>query len=231
MAERREFPWWVKAIVYVAVPVGVIIVVYKLISDWLMGPINAIKDLWQRQYNDYVAEMKEYAEKGLITSPDYQEVLNRKSTAIQQTEKSYVQLSMNLQATITTCVAIIVAGLATVGIAREIIDKWSKRVSGQAQTAKGQDYVCVCALAEDLAARGKLTEASGLVTAMQNYFNTVDAPFMKQQISYYQSILPTLTGAELLYANFLINAYTTELAAIPVWFASLPPILMAGVKT
>jgi ABC-type transport system involved in cytochrome bd biosynthesis fused ATPase/permease subunit len=229
MAEerRKEVPWWVKAIVYVAVPVGVIVAVYKIISDWLMGPVNALKDLWQKQYTDYVAEMKEYAEKGLITSPDYQEILNRKSSSMQQTEKSYAQLSMNLQATITTCVAIVVAGLAIVGISRAIIDKWTKKTSGQVQTAKGQGYIAVCALAEDLAARGKLTEATSLVTAMQNYFNAVDAPFMQQQISYYQSMLPNLTGAELLYANFMITAYTTELAAIPVWFASLPPILTA----
>jgi hypothetical protein len=229
MAEerRKEVPWWVKAIVYVAVPVGVIVAAYKIISDWLMGPINALRDLWQKQYNDYVAEMKEYADKGLITNPDYQEILNRKSSSMQQTEKSYVQLSMNLQATITTCVAIVVAGLAIVGISRAIIDKWTKKTSGQVQTATGQGYIAACALAEDLAARGKLTEATGLVTAMQNYFNAVDAPFMQQQISYYQSMLPNLTGAELLYANFMITAYTTELAAIPVWFASLPSILTA----
>jgi ABC-type transport system involved in cytochrome bd biosynthesis fused ATPase/permease subunit len=229
MAEerRKEVPWWVKAIVYVAVPVGMIVAAYKIISDWLMGPVNALKDLWQKQYTEYVAEMKEYAEKGLITSPDYQEILNRKNRSIQQTEKSYAQVSMNLQATITTCVAIVVAGLVILGISRAIIDKWTKKTSGQVQTAIGQGYIAVCTLAEDLAARGKLTEATSLVIAMQNYFNAVEAPFMQQQISYYQSMLPNLTGAELLYANFIITAYTTELAAIPVWFASLPPILTA----
>jgi hypothetical protein len=224
---RQEVPWWVKALVYVAVPVGIIVAAYKIITDWLMGPINALKDLWQKQYNDYVAEMKEYAEKGLITSPDYQEILNRKNSAMQQTEKSYAELSMNLQGTIVTCVAIVVAGLTVIGVAKTIADTWLKRTSGQVQTAKGQAYVTTCVLAEDLAARGKLTEATGLVTAMQNYFNAVDAPFMQQQISYYQSMLPNLTGAELLYANFMITAYTTELAAIPIWFASLPPILTA----
>jgi hypothetical protein len=225
--ERKGVPWWVKAVVYVAVPVGVIVAAYKIISDWLMGPVNALKDLWQKQYNDYVAEMKEYADKGLMSNEDYQTVLDRKSSSMQQTEKSYAQLSMNLQATITECVAIVVAGLAIVGISKAIIDKWTKKASGQVQTAKGQGYIAACALAEDLAEKGKLTEATGLVTAMRDYFNTVDASFMQQQISYYQSMLPSLTGAELLYANFIITAYATELAAIPVWFASLPPILTA----
>ena len=196
-----------------------------------MGPLNAVRDLWKQQYEDWVNELIQYTneDNGNLTA-EHQTILDQKDKARQQTEATYVQIANNTQNLIIEALAIVVAGATAFGLGKAVIDKWRSKGEGQVQTAKGQSYIMICMLAEDLVNKGYPTQATALVTTMQNRFNNIDAPYMQAQITYYQSQLPTLVGWELLYAQYMINAYQVELAAIPMWFQALPPPILAEVK-
>lgn len=233
MAEQKGVPWYVKTIVYIAVPIGVLVLAYKLIMDWLMGPVNAVKDLWQKEYEDYVAELKQYSkEDGGNLTAEHQTILDQKTKVVQQTEATLVQITGQYYGIIEYAITlgfVVIVGYLSVTHGPEIIAKWKGLVKkGDVQTGKGQGYIAVCMLADDLAAQGYTSQATALVTTMLNRFNTVDAPFMQSQIAYYQSQLPLLVGWQLLYAQFVIQAYTTELATIPIWWTYLPPPILAG---
>lgn len=214
-----------KILVYVAVPIGALVVIYKILEMWFMGPINAIKDLWKQQYDDYVSELKSYVEedKGALT-PEHQTILDRKTNVMQQTEATFTELAKSPWDLLTLAVEIGGVVLA-VYLAPTIIKKWMDLAKGKAATAKGMSYIAVCSMADDLASKGRLVEATALATTMQTRFYNIDLPFMQSQISYYQSLLPTLTGWQLLYAHFLIQTYTLEISSIPFFFSQLPPII------
>jgi hypothetical protein len=184
-----------------------------------------VKELWQSQYNDYVAELKKYSEEtgGALTSEQLT-ILERKEKQMQQTQATYVQTASGLYGLAATIVAIIAVALTFIGIYKYTIDKWIGKTKGQVQTATGQGYICALALADDLAARGYTSQAAALVTTMQSRFNNYTMPFMQSEIVRYQNLLPTLVGWELIYANYMIQAYTIEIAAIPTWFTYLPPL-------
>lgn len=235
MATEKGVPWWAKTIVYVALPIGVLVLVYKLITDWLMGPVNAVKDMWKQQYEDFVDELVRYSEEdeGNLT-PEHQTILygdengGGKAGLIQTTQRTLVQILGDYMGVIEFLI-VVVFGVAALYYAPAIISKWKGLVKkGDAQTGIGQGYIAACMLADDLAAKGYPTQATALVTTMQNHFSIVATPFMQGQISYWQSQLPYLTGWQLIYAQFVIQAYTIELATIPIWFTYLPPPILAG---
>ncbi|MEM2385423.1 MAG: hypothetical protein QXO67_00420 [Candidatus Bathyarchaeia archaeon] len=224
MAEEKGIPWWAKTIIYVAVPIGVLVIIWKVIESWFMGPVNAVKDLWEKQYNDFVKELKQYAEqdKGNLTA-EHQTILEQKRSQIAQTEKTFAQVSGRWD----YWIGYILLGVFTIigaYVAPAIISKWKGILKkGDVQSEVGQGYIAMCMMADDLAARGMLSEAATLTTVIATRFNNVDAPYMQQQIAYWQSQMPTLVGWELLYASYIITAYQVTLTMVPVWISYLPP--------
>jgi len=220
---QQEIPPWAKTLLYIGLPIGALIVVYKIVSDWLSGPLNGVKELWQQQYNDYIKELKEFSEEtgGNLTSEQLI-ILDRKEKAMKQTEQTYVQIAQNTYGLLATCFGIAVAGLIAYGLLSKVVSKWQSKTQGQVQTTIGQGYIAALALADDLAERGYTTQATVLATTVRGQFNILHAPFMQTEITRFQNLIPTLTGWELFYAQYMVNAYTVELAAIPIWFTYLP---------
>jgi len=226
MAQEKEVPWWAKALAYIVVPIGVIFIIYKLISDWFLGPLKAVEDLWKKQYDDYVKELKQFAEEdeGALTE-EHQTILEGKRTQLSQTEKTYFQLVGRIDYWIGW---ILVGVFTIIGayVAPAIIKKWKDLVkSGDVQSEMGASYIAMCMIADDLAYNGYTSEAAALVTTINTRFENVDKPYMQAQIAYWQSQLPTLVGWELLYANYIITAYQTTINMVPIWLSYLPPIL------
>jgi hypothetical protein len=219
---QYEVPWWAKTLLYIGLPIGALIVVYKLASDWLSGPLNNVKELWQQQYNDYLKELKEFSEQtgGNLTTEQLT-ILDRKEAAMKQTQETYVQIAQGTYGLLATCFAIAVAGLVAFGLLSKVVNKWQSKTQGQVQSTIGQDYICALGIADDLAERGYTTQATALATTMKSQFASVYAPYMQAEITRFQNSIPTLTGWELMYASYMVNAYTVELAAIPIWFTYL----------
>ena len=231
MAEAKPTTKWVdvlsKLMLYVGLPIGVLVTVYYVLVNWFMGPVNAVKDLWEKQYNDYVAELKQYSEqdKGNLTA-EHQTILARKENMIVQTEKTFAQVSGRWD----YWIGVVLAGVFTIAglyLLPSIISKWKGLVKkGDVQSEMGQGYIAMCMMVDDLAARGLTTEATVLATVVSTRFSEVDAPYMQGQIAYYQSVLPTLTGWELLYASYIITAYQVTLQMVPVWMTYWPPPIL-----
>jgi hypothetical protein len=230
MAEAKPTPAWVdvlgKLVLYVGIPVGVLVVVWKVLESWFMGPVNAVKDLWEKQYNSFVDELKRYAEedKGDLTT-EHQTILEGKEKMIAQTEKTYAQVSGRFDYWIGVIIGAGVFLIAAKYILPDVIRAWKGRVkTGDVQSELGQGYIVMCMMIDDFAARGLTTEASVLATVTARRFETVDAPYMNSQIAYWQSQLPNLVGWQLLYAQYIITAYQTTIMMVPIWFSYLPPL-------
>jgi hypothetical protein len=228
MAAEKPSPWpevLKTLMLYVALPIGILVTIYYVLKNWFMGPVDAVKDLWEKQYNDYVNELKQYSEAdgGNLTS-EHQTILEGKSKQIAQTEKTFAQVSANWTYWLRD---VVYAGIFTIAgyyILKNIVLKWKNKVKpGDVQSEKGQGYIAMCMMVDDLAARGLTLEATRLATVVSSRFYEVDAPYMQQQIAYYQSVLPTLTGWELLYASYIITAYQVTLQMVPVWMTYWPP--------
>lgn len=228
-----------KLVLYVGIPIGVLILVYKVITDWLMGPVNALKDLWWKQYEDFVRELKEYSEEdnGNLT-PEHQTILygsgeknGGKAGILLNTERSIVNISKNTSL-LPDWAYWIIFGIILAYVAPPILKKWKDFIKkNDVQSGMGQAYIATCMLADDFANKGYIDIATNLTTVLQERFNTIDAPYMQSQITYYQSQLPNLVGWELLYAQWIIQAYQIELVNIPIWFTYLPPPILRRVKT
>jgi hypothetical protein len=200
--------------------------IFYLIYQYL--GLSQLTNLWKKQYEDYIKELKEYNEqdKGNLT-PEHLEILNRKSSLLQQTEASIVQTvtafwtQLGKLAELAMGVAITVAILF---FAPDIINKWKSLIAGKGGTAKAMSYIAICMTIEETAAKGEVIQASNLATVTQTYFATVDAPFMESEIARYQQIAQTVTGWMHYYALFMVQYYTLELQSIPYWFSMLPPL-------
>ena len=226
MPKKEEKYEWAKTLAIILVPAGALVGVFFILWQWITG--QQLINLWKKQYDDYVKELKQYAEQdnGNITS-EHQEILSRKENLLQQTEASIVQTLTqfwNQLARLAELAISIVAAIAAIYFAPAVIQKWADLIKGRGGTAKAMTYAARCMAIEDYAAKGQTTLASVLATVTQSYFNTVDMPFMQSEITRYQQIAQTATGWMYYYALFMIQYYTIELDAIPYWFSMLPPL-------
>jgi predicted PurR-regulated permease PerM len=225
LAKKKEYEW-AKTLAIILIPGGILIAIFYLLWQWITG--QQLINLWQKQYDDYVKELKQYAEQdnGNIT-PEHQEILNRKENLLQQTEASIIQtltVFWNNLARLAELAIWIVGAITVLYFAPAVIKKWADLIKGRGGTAKAMTYAARCMAIEDYAAKGQTTLASVLATVTQNYFQTVDMPFMQAEIARYQQIAQTASGWMYYYALFMIQYYTIELSSIPYWFSMLPPL-------
>jgi hypothetical protein len=227
MAAEKPSPWpevLKTLMLYVALPIGILVTIYYLLKSWFMGPLNTIEKMWETEYTEYFKELKEFSEAdgGNLTA-EHQTILAKKEEDIKRKEQTIPQLGGNLNDWISRVTDYIFI-IALVFLLPSIITKWKGLVKkGDVQSEKGQAYIAMCMMVDDLAARGLTLEATRLATVVSSRFYNVDTPYMQQQIAYYQSILPTLTGWELLYASYIITAYQVTLQMVPVWMTYWPP--------
>jgi predicted PurR-regulated permease PerM len=225
LAEKNKYEL-AKTLAVILIPAGFLIAIFYLLWQWITG--QQLINLWQKQYEDYVNEFKQYAEQdnGNIT-PEHQEILNRKENILQQTEASIMQtltVFWNNLFRLAELALWIATTYLAIKAAPDVIRKWADLIKGRGGTAKAMTYAARCVLIEDYAQKGQTTLASVLATITHNYFNTVDAPFMQAEIARYQQIAQTASGWMYYYALFMIQYYTIELSSIPYWFSMLPPL-------
>jgi hypothetical protein len=225
-AREAEWSETAKTVAIIVFPFIAFIGIFYILWMWLAG--QQFINLWKKQYEDYLKELKQYAEQdnGNIT-PEHLEILNRKENLLQQTEASIIQTQTvfwNQLGRLAELAIWIVGTIAALYFAPAVIKKWADLIKGRGGTAKAMTYAGRCMAIEDYAAKGQTTLASVLATVTQNYFYTVDMPFMQAEIARYQQIVQTASGWMYYYALFMIQYYTIELQSIPFWFSMLPPL-------
>ena len=218
---------------YIALPIGALVIIYKLVSDWLLGPAKHIESLLEQAIEEYMIEAKQYAEEdqGALTE-DHIMILDEKRKLIDQLQQTYIELT-KMPDWLVNAIYIITFAVAGRILLPKIVEIWKGRVkSGDVQSEMGASYIALCMLADDLAERGYTSYASALANTIAMRFENVDKPYMESQIAYWQSQLPNLTGWQLLYANYIITAYQVTINMVPIWISYLPPpvLEMAGIE-
>jgi predicted PurR-regulated permease PerM len=225
LAKNEKYEW-AKTLAIIVIPAAALVGIFYILWQWITG--QQLINLWQKQYDDYVKELKQYAEQdnGNIT-PEHQEILARKENLLQQTEAGIMQALTtfwNQLGRLAELALGIVATIAAVYFAPAVIKKWADLIKGRGGTAKAMTYAARCMAIDDYAAKGQTTLASLLATVTSTYFNTIDMPFMQSEITRYQEIAQTASGWMYYYALFMIQYYTIELESIPYWLSMLPPL-------
>jgi len=224
---------------YIVLPVGAIFFIYKIISDFLMGPFNTYKELWMKQYDEFIKELKQFAEEdeGALTEEHQTILFDGKLPLLRQTEKSMFEYGQGVFKTLDKYVSWFVEwvlGALSVYVGWKIFKEWKEtRIkTGDVQSEQGAAYIAMCMIADDLADRGFTSYASALARTIATRFENIDKPYMESQIVYWQSQLPNLVGWQLLYANYIITAYQITINMVPIWISYLPPPILeaAGIE-
>lgn len=226
MAEAKS-PWGdilSKLVLYVGVPVGVLVVIYALVTKLLTAGGEAFINLYKTQLDAYIAKMDRYAKEN-------NGVLN----AAQQASREDEQKAMN--ATLANAaqqygtpwgligtIAAVLLGILIIKEIPAIYNKW-KPVFEKPETAprsgKGAATIYECVLVDRLAAQGFLTTATNFLTTIQTTWNSVDVLMMQNEIASLQAQINAgvLTGIYLQMAQYTIQAYQFEIAVMPSIFA------------
>ena len=210
-----ETPLWAKLLLYGGALAGGFYVVYRVITDIVLGPIKTYHAMWVKQYTDLVNKMANYT----ISNPEgwtaaQQENVNQEQKILDVTTAGLANASSGLYDMVVEIAAVLGGiGLAAVVI-KAIIDKFKSSSGGTVRTAAGAGYIAICSFSQHIANNGFPVYATDLIATSTAMFEALDAPYMTQQIASIQALLPTLTGIQLIVAQQEIEALSIEMMAI-----------------
>ena len=222
---NQGIPWWGKLVLYGGIAVGGLAVVSMAISSFFLGPVNAYKDMWTKQYEALVNKMAAYTK----SNPDgwnssQQLNVNEEEKILDQTTKGLADSARGVYDLGTQ----IIVGLTVVGIsavvASKVVSYLKNRSGGQVRTAQGASYIAIMGFADYLNTNGYPINATNLISASQTMFQAYDLPYMQQTVSLLQAQLPNLVGVQLIVAQQMIEALNVEMATIPVWLSMPLPL-------
>jgi hypothetical protein len=227
LEEKKKFEvpdWLIKLILGgTAIGVGGYLLYY-----WLSGAAateEAKKQLekWSKEYAD---ELKKIASENRLPTSAEEYALKRKKEAMDEAYKKLAEASNYAYETVLRIfIAAISAGAAVVLISRLAKSYWETHVK-EVKTPSAAVQLLRESIAIDLHAAGLTTLAVALHTQTQTVFQTIYAPMMQAEIATLQAAIPTLTGLELMWAQFMLTSLQTELATtIPLIFTSAASIL------
>lgn len=216
--QSTGIPWWGKLVLYGGIVVGGIAVVSLAISSFFMGPVNAYKDMWAKQYEALLNKMANYTK----TNPEgwtapQQLNVNEEEKILDQTTQGLADAARGVYDLGTQ----IIIGLTTIGVsavvAAKVVSYLKSRTGGQVRTGQGAGYIAIMGFADYLATNGYPTYATNLISTSQTMFQAHDLPYMQQTVNIIQSQLPNLVGVQLIVAQQMIEALNIEMATIPIW--------------
>lgn len=216
---------WKKWLVYLGIGAGVVGAGYLFLSNFLVNPVSVYEKMFKDQYAALVKKMQTYTS----TNPDgwtpsQQQNVSQENSILSQTAAG---LAASSQGVIDLSIAI-VAGATAIGIsaviARAALRRFGDRTGGTVRTGQGAYTVTVSYLADTLAQQGYLIEATNLLATARQTFEVYDLPYMQQTVNALTESLPLLSGIDLIVTQQLIEAFTVEMAVIPVILA-LPPLI------
>jgi hypothetical protein len=224
--ERRiEVPNWLIKLILggAAIGVGGYILYYWISGGAAVAAARAELEKWSREYADELARI---AKQGRVPTSAEEYALKRKKEAM---DKAYDDLAKASRYSIDMVRDILIAAIGAIAaailISRLARDYWDTHVKN-VRTPAAAVQLLRESIAIDLHAAGLTSLAVALHTQTQTVFNTIYAPMMQAEIATLQTAIPTLTGAELMWAQFLLTSLQTELATtIPLIFTSAASIL------
>jgi hypothetical protein len=221
-----------KIILYGGIAVGVIVGIYYAVTQLITGGGQAFLNAYDKALQLYVQKLDRYGheENGVLSQA--------KQASKDFEEKALGGLAGNAASAFNSVWnwlgGFVAAGFLTALAYKifthpEIVAKWRGIGSNPATQPKSPKAECImldCALVDELAAEGYMIEATNLLASLQSSWDSIDAPYMQEQVVSLQSQINAgiLAGVELDLAMYFVEAYTFELSMIPtVLFLPLVP--------
>jgi predicted PurR-regulated permease PerM len=199
-----------------------------LLYYWLSGAAateEAKKQLekWSKDYGDELAKIT--SENRLPTSAE-EYALKKKKEQIQYWHNKLAEAARySIDVVWKIAIAAISAGFTVLLISKLAKGYWETHIK-EVKTPAAAVQLMRESIAIDLHAAGMTTLAVALHTQTQTVFQTIYAPMMQAEIATLQATIPTLTGLELMWAQFMLTSLQTELATtIPLIFTDAASIL------
>jgi hypothetical protein len=202
-----------------AIGVGGYIVYY-----WVSG--GALADAAKKELtywtDEYARELKKITDEGRIPTQAEEYALQKKA---ERMDEAYSKLASIYDKAPYILLAALGIGAGAWLIHKLARDYWDTHVKDVKTPYAG--YICLRdAIAIDLHAAGNTTLAVALHTQTETMFAQIYMPMMQAQVAMLQAQIPTLVGAELIWAQFLIQSLQIEMTAtIPAIMAAAASIL------
>jgi hypothetical protein len=179
--------------------------------------------------SEYQRELKKIMDEGRVPTEAEEYALKAKAERIDVAYRQFYVIYDKAIAILLGIFGIYVAGKLISKLARDYWETHAKDVKTPAAAVQLMRE----SIAIDLHAAGQTTLAVALHTQTQTMFQTLYVPMMQTEIATLQAQIPTLVGAQLIWAQFLIQSLqiemTTTIPAIMAAAASIlavpPPIL------
>lgn len=200
-----------------------------LLYNWLMqgffGAGQTFQNLYQSQLDAYTKKMTQFSKdtNGNL-SPAQMQAHQDEIATMKQTQANIANSYGNFNMIVDVFVATAV-GLILLKCLPSVINKWkpifSRSRQYQPEAAEAQIAMVDMMIADELAAEGLPTTATTFVTSVQNYYDSVVIPGMQTQLVNYQNMINSgvLTGFELLYAQYMVQAIPFDIAMLPIIWA------------
>jgi len=235
MARRLpEVPGWVVGLALGGAAIGV---GGYLIYEWLVGPRKYLEEQYKRLLEDYVREHVQFIQQtGGALTKEQEAILSEKQRRLSEIEKAWRELTgstVSILTIIGTGVAVgIVAYALGVAISKIVrARRYAEENAKNVQTTEGLLSYIRCTVNVALAELGYVNVATAAQISTNVWASTYLYPAMQAEINLLQAQLATLTGVQLMIAQFLISALTVQMTAtIPAMLQSallyiMPPIV------
>jgi hypothetical protein len=237
MARRLpEVPGWVVGLALGATAIGV---GGYIVYEWLVGPRKHLEEQYKRLLEEYVREYTQFVQQtGGALTKEQEAILSEKQKRLSEVESRWREVAQSTQSVLTivgTGVAVgIVAYALGVAISKIIkARKYAEENSKNVYTTEGLLSYIRCTVNVALAELGYVNLATAAQIATNVWASTYLYPTMQTEINTLTAQLATLTGVQLMIAQFLINALTVQMTVtIPAMLQSAllyimpPPVIL-----
>ena len=240
--ENRGVPWWAWALGVGGVVAGGAYLAYR----YFVYPGDVLIEQYKKILEDIYDETRDFLYENAALDPPIhgltagqEAIIAAKKDALQDLEPKVMEIIEQRGQNVTTVLIAIAAGIIIAVAAPSVIKalgdiflRWKQQTASEKMnSAQAHSHLMFEFVANEFALLGHLDIASGFYYGtIPHFYDTYTSASLGYNISYYQSIIPQLTGIQLLVAQQMLMFMTFEISAAtgimsvmqPFW---LPPLI------
>ena len=242
--EKQGVPWWAWAIGVGGVVAGGAYLAYR----YFVYPGDVLIEQYKKILEDIYDETRDFLyDNAALPTPIYglttgqEAMIAAKKDALQDLEPKVMELieqrGQSIEDVLYALIVGVVVAVAAAPVLKVLLDffrDWKLQKPGASKnmnSAHAHSHLMFEFIANEFAALGQLSIASGFYYGtIPHFYDTYTSASLGYNISYYQSIIPQLTGIQLLVAQQMLMFMTYEISVVtgimtvmqPFW---LPPLI------